>query len=102
MLNLVPLSIYFLSIILIFALAYIFIAGLFIIFSRIIHKKLPETLSRLAPEILPELPVDPFTGKDFIYKSQNDKILLYSVGDNLCDDRITNFEKRQDDIVWKN
>ncbi|MCM8816462.1 MAG: hypothetical protein NC913_02990 [Candidatus Omnitrophica bacterium] len=40
-------------------------------FSRVISvecKKFPDDLEQLVPEIFPQLSVDPFTGKNFVYK----------------------------------
>ncbi|MCX7706034.1 MAG: hypothetical protein N2115_07260 [bacterium] len=68
-----------------------------------IYKRFPDKLQQLVPDILAAIPLDPFTGKDFVYKKQNDKILVYSTGPNLIDDEgIKNSEKGKDDIVWKN
>jgi len=65
----------------------------------------PTSLSQLVPEILPELPKDPFTGKDLIYKLRGMTILVYSLGENLKDDwGVSQEEKRWKgdyDIVWK-
>ncbi len=40
------------------------------------HKAYPDSLYELAPDILPEVPMDPFTNEPFIYK----KTYFYSVG----------------------
>jgi hypothetical protein len=50
-----------------------------------------------------ELPKDPFSGKDFIYKRLPNGFLLYSVGWNLKDDGGTPQDSRNDggDIIWK-
>jgi hypothetical protein len=62
------------------------------------HQKYPEKLSDLAPEIIPDVPLDPFSDQSFIYKVQpGNTIMLYSVGDNLKDDN--GDEKRYNDIV---
>jgi hypothetical protein len=45
-----------------------------------------DKLSELIPEILPILPVDPFTGKNYIYKRKGMGFIVYSVGENLTDD----------------
>ena len=47
------------------------------------HGKLPESLSELAPEFFPQVPVDDFDGKPFRYLP--DKKLIYSVGPDLKD-----------------
>lgn len=47
----------------------------------------PDSLSALSPEIIPEVPLDPFSDRPFIYKVDNDQnIYLYSVGPDLKDD----------------
>jgi hypothetical protein len=48
----------------------------------------PDRLEQLVPDYLPSLPEDPFPedGK-FIYKKSNDKILLYSIGLDLINDK---------------
>ncbi|MCD5390795.1 hypothetical protein LR007_02905, partial [candidate division NPL-UPA2 bacterium] len=63
----------------------------------------PETLKALTPEILPQLPEDPFTGKDFIYRREEEGFIVYSLGQNLKDDQGT-FDPRhreEGDIVWR-
>jgi len=63
----------------------------------------PERLEQLIPEIFQQLPLDPFTGKNFIYRKHGGKIIIYSVGRNLKDDGGTyDLKKEKDDIVWKN
>jgi len=62
------------------------------------HQKYPEKLADLAPEIIQDVPLDPFSDQSFIYKVNPDgTIMLYSVGDNLKDDG--GAEKRYNDIV---
>lgn len=46
----------------------------------------PQTLSELVPTYLKELPKDFCSGDDFIYKTEGDGYLLYSVGENMIDD----------------
>jgi len=60
----------------------------------------PETLNDLVPNIVQELPPDPFTGKDFIYKSRGNGFVVYSPGKNLADDS-EEWDKPIDDISWK-
>ena len=50
------------------------------------HKDFPVSLKELSPEFLPELLLDPFTGKDYIYKKTDKGFVVYSLGDNLKDD----------------
>lgn len=49
------------------------------------HHRLPESLPELVPEHLPAIPVDPFSGQPFIYRTMNDGYLLYSVGPDRQD-----------------
>jgi len=37
---------------------------------RIKYDKLPDSLQQLTPEILPKIPIDPETGKNYIYKPE--------------------------------
>jgi hypothetical protein len=46
----------------------------------------PERLDALAPEVLPSLPTDPFTGQSFIYRRDADRYTVYSVGPDGRDD----------------
>lgn len=47
------------------------------------HGRLPETLDRLVPELLAEVPRDPFDGAPFRYARQDG--VVYSVGEDLKD-----------------
>ena len=49
--------------------------------------KYPERLNELEPDFLPSLPKDPFSEKKFIYRSAGLRWILYSVGDDLEDDK---------------
>ena len=53
---------------------------------RSLEGRFPENISQLVPDILPEEPLDPFTGKPFIYKLMEDGFVVYSVGSNEKDD----------------
>jgi hypothetical protein len=75
---------------------------------RIQKGKFPEGLDQLAPDILKEIPVDPFTGKSLIYKKTERGFIIYSVGPNEKDDggRGTWMPaqvilEKDDDIVWR-
>ncbi|MCX6993852.1 MAG: hypothetical protein NT011_12025 [Kiritimatiellaeota bacterium] len=68
----------------------------------------PDTLDKLAPEFLENIPVDPFTGKALIYRKVDGGFMLYSLGPNQQDDngtpkptgnKVTG--KEPYDIVWK-
>ncbi len=51
------------------------------------HGKYPESLEEIKPYYPEEkLPVDPFTGKDYIYKKLPDGYKIYSLGLNMKDD----------------
>lgn len=64
------------------------------------HGHSPDTLADLAPGILPDIPPDPFTGKDFIYRPDGAGFTVYSVGPNLADDGGRRDLPRTDDIGW--
>ena len=62
----------------------------------------PETLHDLTPDILTELPPDPFTGKDFLYNRDGDGFIVYSIGKNLKDDNgVAKRRTNKDDISWR-
>jgi len=46
----------------------------------------PANLKALKPQLGWEVPTDPFSGKDFIYRPKGNGFVLYSVGQNLKDD----------------
>ena len=58
----------------------------------------PEDLDAIVPELGGSLPVDPFTGKPYLYKPSDDGFLLYSIGQNLIDDGGDD----SDESIWKN
>jgi len=65
------------------------------------HSEYPEELAALAPEILSELPVDLYSGKQFIYERKDDGgYLLYSVFENGIDDGGTDFGGEIIDGEW--
>ncbi len=51
------------------------------------HGAYPESLDELRSRLGWELPKDPFSGKDFIYRREGKGFILYSVGGNLQDDK---------------
>jgi ABC-type transport system involved in multi-copper enzyme maturation permease subunit len=66
------------------------------------HSNYPDTLSPLVPEVIPELPFDPFTGKDYIYRREGKGFIVYSVGLNQKDDSGKSLrEKGYDDIAFE-
>ena len=77
-----------------------------------IHKnqegRFPENISQLIPNILVEEPLDPFTGKPFIYRLMEDGFIVYSVGSNEKDDegratfQVTKLVmEKDDDWPWR-
>ena len=72
---------------------------------RLKYNKYADSIGQLVPEILPSLPPDPFTGKDYIYRKTDKGFVVYSVGDNLKDDGGKWGEKNKwvgdFDIVWR-
>jgi len=70
--------------------------------------RLPENIAELSPDILKEIPVDPFTGESFIYKKSGEGFIVYSLGSNRKDDggrgtwmRYAEVLEKDDDIAWK-
>jgi len=69
----------------------------------------PDSLGALVPSLLPELPLDPFTGGGLLYRLEDKELLVYSVGDNGKDDGgLRETEKAgkklnpgTDDIAWR-
>jgi hypothetical protein len=68
----------------------------------------PENLEALVPDILTEVPIDPFTGKPLVYKIENGELLIYSLGSNEKDDGgrgtylITQLVmEKDDDWTWR-
>jgi hypothetical protein len=50
------------------------------------HGAYPESLAALVPDLLPTIPVDPWSGKELIYRRKDDGFVIYSVGPNQRDD----------------
>ncbi len=46
----------------------------------------PQSLAELEGDYISELPKDPFSGRDYVYKVRGSDWILYSVWDNLTDD----------------
>ncbi len=68
----------------------------------------PEKLETLVPGILSEVPIDPFTGKPFVYRREGEGFIVYSLGSNEKDDggrstyMITQMVmEKDDDWSWK-
>ncbi len=72
------------------------------------HGKYPTGLRELQQTLDWEVPKDPFSGQDFVYRPQDEGFKLYSFGPNLADDGgVPKYDeqskqRRQDyDIVWE-
>jgi hypothetical protein len=67
----------------------------------------PASLEALVPDILPEVPTDPFTGKPFVFRIQDGELLIYSLGSNQKDDggRMSPMTQlvmdKDDDWTWR-
>jgi len=61
----------------------------------------PESLDVFAPEFGGTIPVDPMTEKAYVYKSDTESFLLYSVGLNGKDDGGKGGRTSEDDLVWR-
>ncbi|MBN2264438.1 MAG: hypothetical protein JW775_01365 [Candidatus Aminicenantes bacterium] len=68
----------------------------------------PEALAALVPELLDEVPTDPFTGEPLVYRAEGEGFIVYSLGSNLRDDggrstwEITQLVMdKDDDWAWK-
>jgi len=62
---------------------------------RLRHARYPAELAALVPELLSELPADPFTGRGFTYRPEGAAVSVYSWGPDSEDDG-----GRDDDICW--
>jgi hypothetical protein len=61
----------------------------------------PAALADLAPDFIKEVPLDPFTGKPLLYRSEPGGATIYSVGPDINDDGgIEDRETDMDDISW--
>ena len=63
--------------------------------------KYPDTLAALSPAIFKTVPQDLFSGKPFLYTSTGQGYLLYSVGENMTDNKAADMAAGGDDIVLK-
>jgi hypothetical protein len=54
---------------------------------RLQNNRLPSDLSELVPNYIKEIPLDPFNGKPLLYLKQKKGYMVYSVGDDLADNR---------------
>ena len=70
--------------------------------------RFPDDLSELVPSLIPETPIDPFTGSPLMYRKAGEGFVVYSLGSNQKDDggrtmwKITRLvEDKDDDWVWR-
>jgi hypothetical protein len=67
----------------------------------------PASLEALVPDLLPEVPIDPFTGRPLVFKRQGEELLIYSLGSNQKDDggRMSPMTQlvmdKDDDWTWR-
>lgn len=68
---------------------------------RLEHGAFPDGLDALAPQYLPTIPIDPFTGDSVKLTRADGRLVIYSVGENLTDDGGTSVDGygQPDDIV---
>jgi len=71
------------------------------------HGRYPAKLDELTPDVISVVPLDPFTGKPFVYKLRQDSFLVYSLGSNQRDEegrgtwQITRkIMEKDDDWAW--
>ena len=70
---------------------------------RLAHGTYPETLDVLAPGLLADAPVDPFSGRAFHYRREGGGFVLYSIGANARDESGVNADTTggPDDVTWR-
>jgi hypothetical protein len=61
------------------------------------HDSYPEELSALAPEYLDEIPLDPFSDTQPVYRLESNEYTLYSLGPNFEDDGGHDYEDSEED-----
>ena len=84
------------------------VAGSQILLALVAYKErynsYPQTLDELREKIGWNIPKDPFSGGEFIYKRQGNGFLLYSIGSDLKDDggkEPTKDSHDKGDIIWR-
>ena len=65
------------------------------------HGAYPITLAQLQETLDWQLPEDPFSGQDFVYRRTDEGFKLYSFGSDLDDDSGTRSSFDDRDIVWE-
>ena len=83
-------------------------AGLACRLYKIKNGRYPESLDELVPDLLDDVPTDPFTGKPMVYRREGESFIVYSLGSNEKDDggrstyAITRLVMpKDDDWSWK-
>jgi hypothetical protein len=68
---------------------------------QLVESRLPKSLQDLEGRELNTIPLDPYSGKDFIYLPGKDRYILYSIGPNGVDDGglVNNQDREQGDLV---
>jgi len=62
---------------------------------RLHHGAFPDQLDLLAPEFIPAVPIDPFTGKSMtLHRTAGGKVVIYSLGPDLKDDGGNPWDRR--------
>ena len=70
---------------------------------RLKHGVYPELLAALVPEFLDKLPLDPFSGKDLVYRREGKGFVVYSLDWDGADDNGVPSQRSQNqgDIVFR-
>jgi len=65
--------------------------------------KFVDSLDQLAPVIMSSIPKDPFSGKDYVYRRDDNGFIIYSLGENMKDDngKFVKLGKEDPDIAWR-
>ena len=53
---------------------------------RRVNGRVPKSLDELVPRFIEKVPMDPFSGKELLYKLDDDSYTIYSVNENMKDD----------------
>lgn len=67
------------------------------------NRRYPDKLEALVPRFIGELPIDPFSGRSFIYQTEGKGFIVTSIGPNRKTDesKAGAAESERDDIVWR-
>ncbi len=52
---------------------------------RLVHRRWPDSIDELAPQILADIPFDPFTARALVLKRLNDGLTIYALGSDQTD-----------------